>query len=107
MQEIKHKKRGEESAGIVERSVGAQLSAMGCERFDLGILPDAGGMILRERQRAIDIEKVIKWLRRENARGAHIYIRPAGTHSLSLIDDLTAEAIDRMKADMALGLKRF
>ncbi len=42
---------------------------------------------------------MIKWLRRENARGAHIYIRAAGTHSPSLIDDLTVEAIDRMKAE--------
>jgi hypothetical protein len=71
---------------------------MACERFDLGIVPDAGDTILREGQRAVDIEKVIRWLRRENARGAHIFIRPAGTHSLSLIDDVTVEAIDRMKA---------
>ncbi len=98
MTEIKHEKRGKKSAEIVERMVRGQLRAMGCERFDLGILPDVGDMILREGQRSIDIEKVIKWLRRENARGAHIYIRPAGTHSLSLIDDLTKEAIDRMKA---------
>ena len=27
------------------------------------------------------------------------YIRPAGVHSLSLLDDLTAEAIERMKAE--------
>jgi hypothetical protein len=78
-------KRDEKSAVIVERKVRIQLRAMGCERFDLGILPDAGETILREKQRAVDIEKVTKWLRRENARGAHIYIRPAGTHSLSLI----------------------
>jgi hypothetical protein len=77
----------------------AQLSAMNCERFDLGIRRDAGEMILREEQDAIEIEEAIKWLRHENGKGAHIYIRPAGTHSLSLIDDLTADAIERMKAE--------
>jgi hypothetical protein len=39
----------------------------------------------------------VKWLRHENAKGAHVYIRPAGIHNLSLLDDLTAEAIERMK----------
>ena len=34
-----------------------------------------------------------------NAKGAHIYVRPAGLHGLSLMDDLTAEAIERMKAE--------
>ncbi len=56
-------------------------------------------MILKEGQGAIEIERAIKWLRHENAKGAHIYIRSAGAHRLSLIDDLTAEAIERLKAE--------
>ena len=64
------KKRGEQSALIVERLVRVQLRAMGCERFDIGIKRDAGEMLLRERQAAIDIAKTIKWLRHENAKGA-------------------------------------
>src|SRR5712692_5519944 len=99
MTEAERKKRGEKSAVIVERLVRVQLRAMGCERFDLGIRRDAGEMILREGQGAFEIEATIKWLRHENAKGAHIYIRPAGLHGLSLMDDLTAEAIDRMKAE--------
>ena len=97
--EVERKKGGDKSAVIVERLVRAQLRAMGCDRFDLGIRRDAGEMILREAQRAIEIEEAIKWLRHENGKGAHIYIRPAGTHSLSLIDDLTADVIEQMKAD--------
>jgi hypothetical protein len=38
-------------------------------------------MILREGQGAIDIEGAINRLRHENGKGAHIYIRPTGTHS--------------------------
>src|SRR6202521_412461 len=99
MTEAERKKGSERSAVIVERLVRTQLRAMGCDRFDLGIRRDAGEMILREGQGAIEIEEAIKWLRHENGKGAHIYIRPAGTHSLSLIDDLTAESIERMRAD--------
>jgi hypothetical protein len=84
---------------IVARLVRIQLGAMGCERFDLGIKRDAGEMILREGQGAIEITGAIKWLRHENAKGAHIYVRPAGLHPLSLIDDLSAAAIERMKAE--------
>ena len=99
MTEVERKKHGEKSAVIVERLVRVQLRAMGCERFELGIRRDAGEMILREGQGAIEIEEAIKWLRHENAKGAHIYVRPAGLHALSLIDDLSAEAIERMKAE--------
>jgi RepB DNA-primase from phage plasmid len=99
MMEGEHKKRGEKSVVIVKRLVREQLRAMGCERFDLGIRREAGEMILREGQGAIEIEVAIKWLRHENGKGAHIYIRPAGAHSLSLIDDLTAEVIERMKGE--------
>jgi hypothetical protein len=97
--EAERKQRGEKSAVIVERLVRVQLRAMGCERFDLGIRRDAGEMILREGQGAFEVEATIKWLRHENAKGAHIYVRPAGLHGLSLIDDLTVEAIERMKAE--------
>jgi hypothetical protein len=99
MIEEERKNRGQKSAVIVERLVRVQLCAMGCERFDLGIRRDVDEMILREGQGAIEIEEAIKWLRHENAKGAHIYIRPAGTHSLTLIDDLAVESIGRMKAE--------
>jgi hypothetical protein len=97
--ETERRKRGEKSAVIVARLVRAQLRAMGCQRFDLGIKRDAGEMILREGQGPIEIEQAIKWLRHENAKDAHIYVRPGGAHSLSLLDDLSSEAIERMQAE--------
>ena len=83
----------------VARLVRSQLRAMGCARFDLGVRRDGGEMVLREGQDAFAVAEAVKWLRHENAKGAHVYIRPAGVHSLSLLDDLTAEAIERMKAE--------
>ena len=99
MTEAERKKRGAKSAVIVERLVRIQLRAMDCERFDIGIKRDAGEMILKEGQAALDIETTIKWLRHENGKGAHIYVRPAGVHALSFIDDLSAEALKRMKVE--------
>jgi hypothetical protein len=99
MTEAERKKRGAKSAVIVERLVRIQLRAMDCERFDLDIKRDAGEMILKEGQAALDIETTIKWLRHENGKGAHIYVRPAGVHALSFIDDLSAEALKRMKVE--------
>jgi hypothetical protein len=93
------KKRSVEPAVTVARLVWSQLRAMGCARFDLGVRRDGGEMVLREGQGAFAVAEAVKWLRHENAKGAHVYIRPAGIHSLSLLDDLTAEAIERMKAE--------
>ena len=76
-----------------------QLEAMGCERFDIGVKRSEGTMQLREGWGAKQILKAILWLRRENLYGAHIYVRPAGVHGLSLVDDLTASAVSRMKAE--------
>ena len=85
-------------ASITEREVRQQLAAMACDRFDLGALGQNGRMMLSENCRLTLIPSAIKWLRQENARGAHIFIRPRGAHSLSLIDDLSAATIPKIKA---------
>src|SRR5260370_35165462 len=96
MTEAERKKRGEKSAVIVERLVRAQLRAMRCEGFDLGIRRDAGEMILREGQGAFEAGATIKGLRHENAKGAPIYIRPAGIHGFSVVYDFTVDTNNRM-----------
>ncbi|MGH7836862.1 MAG: DNA-primase RepB domain-containing protein [Candidatus Binataceae bacterium] len=85
------------NASITEIEVRQQLAAMGCERVDLGALSQSGWMLLAENCSAALIPSAIKWLRRENACGVHIFIRPSGVHRLSLVDDLTADAIFGMK----------
>jgi hypothetical protein len=41
--------------------------------------------------------KSLSWLRYENGAGRNIYIRPAGEHQMSLVDDLSAPNIERMR----------
>jgi hypothetical protein len=84
------------SSVITHRQVIRQLAAMACEYFDVGILRPEGRMLLREGWTLSRIEQAIQRLRRENARGAHIFVRPHNAHALSLIDDLSVEAIARM-----------
>jgi hypothetical protein len=87
------------SASVTLNAIRRQIAAMGCERFDIGVLRPDGKMLLREGWLPGDIVNAIGWLRHENSAGGHIYIRPAGPHALTLIDDLTREGIERMSAE--------
>jgi hypothetical protein len=81
---------------ITERVIHRQLSAMASRRFEVGVLRKTDRMVLRRDQSVEQICKRIKWFRRENARGAHIFVRPEWPHTLSLIDDLSADIIEEM-----------
>jgi hypothetical protein len=78
----------------------AQLSAMGSEVFEIGLFkPDARNgeamMLLRVWDRET-VLRSIPWLKYQNRDGRNIYIRPKGEHNLSLVDDLTREAVISM-----------
>jgi hypothetical protein len=78
---------------------------MGCEVYEIGLFkphtPDSDPrepeMLSRTWDRATLI-KSVPWLRYQNSQGRNIYIRPKGEHHLSMVDDLTADAIKRMNA---------
>ncbi|MBS1854378.1 MAG: DNA topoisomerase [Acidobacteria bacterium] len=76
---------------------------MGAQIFEVGLFKPAA----QEQGQAVMIPRTwdrdtvlrsIPWLRLQNADGRNVYIRPKGEHDLSLVDDLTAEAVKRMKA---------
>ena len=92
---MEHKR---DSRVVAARVAMDQLAAMGCERFDIGVKRSDGAMILREGWGGKQVLKSLLWLRRENLNRGHIYVRPAGAHGLSLVDDLKAAALARMKA---------
>jgi RepB DNA-primase from phage plasmid len=81
------------NTSLTHIAVQRQLAAMGCDSYDIGVLQSRGRMLLREGRSARWIEHALGWLRRENARGAQIFVRPHGEHCLTLIDDLDASAI--------------
>lgn len=94
--------RGGVPAPSRDRSLEAiqrQVAALGVLRFDVGIRePKTGQMMNREWSRA-EVEQSAAWLKRMNAKGNDVYIRPAGDHGLVLVDDLKPEALERMRAD--------
>jgi len=87
-----------DSRVVAARVAMDQLGALGAERFDIGVKRTDGTMILREGWGTKQILKSLLWLRRENLNRGHIYVRASGVHGLSLVDDLKAAAIGRMKA---------
>src|SRR5579883_3030740 len=83
-----------------------QITAMGADVFEVGLFKpntpaDPHGepeMLPRVWDRET-LFRSVSWLCYQNSRGRNIYVRPKGDHHLSLVDDLTAEAIRRMKSD--------
>jgi hypothetical protein len=74
-----------------------QVDAMSVERFDV-LLRDAthGATIKREWSKA-ELFRSVPWLKRMNARGNNIYIRPHGEHGLALLDSLGAANLASMR----------
>jgi hypothetical protein len=87
-------------------AVERQTAAMGVDVFEVGLykprVPGEGSNEPEMLPRVWDRETLLRsvgWLCFQNAHGRNIYVRPKGEHHLTLVDDLTADAIQRMKAD--------
>jgi MobA/MobL family/RepB DNA-primase from phage plasmid len=81
-------------------AVRRQLQAMGCDGYEVG-LRDRDGRMLTRTWSHDEVLRAVPWLKRQNARGADIYVRPAGEQSqgLVLVDDLDQSQITRMKRE--------
>jgi hypothetical protein len=95
--------RGVKALDRTSETVTRQIGAMGAAVYEVGLYkPEAeaeGKAVMIPRTWDVDnLLRSIKWLRLQNLEGRNIYVRPKGEHSLSLVDDLTADAIRRMKS---------
>src|SRR5258708_16837668 len=85
-------------------AVRAHLAAIHSPLYEIGVFfPPGEGrteskMLLRTWDEAAR-HRSIPWLRAKNAEGAAIYVRPHGEHPYSLIDDLNAAGVRRLKAE--------
>ncbi len=79
-----------------------QIVAMGGTTFEIGLFKSdstdkaRSSMSLRTYS-AEAVFKVIPWLKFENYHGRNIFVRHCGEHNLSMVDDLSADSIRRMK----------
>ena len=93
------------STSTTMRFVQGQMLAMGVSVFEVGAYKPALGNARQEPEmllRTWDFESVTRsvgWLKLQNVRGRNIYIRPRGEHQLSLLDDLTQNSLEQMKAE--------
>jgi hypothetical protein len=80
-----------------------QIAAMGAQIFEVGLFKpsaaDEGRAVMIPRTwDGATLMRSIPWLRLQNAEGRNIYVRPKGEHDLSLVDDLSADAVRRIKS---------
>ncbi len=82
-------------------AVEKQSRAMGAKAFEIGLFdPNAARRPMLPRVWDTGtLLRSVSWLRLKNAEGRNIYIRPAGEHSLSLIDDASIQVIERLKSE--------
>ncbi len=79
------------------QAVQRQLHAFGVDRFDLGIRDGHQGKMMQRLWTPDEVLQHVAWLKRMNAQGNDIYVKPAGDHGLVLVDDLPLEALARLK----------
>lgn len=86
--------KGDRTAQAISR----QLAAMGCESFDIGIRDAASGKMMNRKWAAPEVLQNVQWLKRMNALGNDIFVRPAEEvrHGLVLLDDLSEEDLRAM-----------
>lgn len=85
------------------QAVRQQIQAMGVPVFEVGLFKptaaDEGRAVMIPRTWDADtLIRSIPWLRLQNSEGRNIYVRPKGEHDLSLVDDLSVDALKQMKS---------
>lgn len=76
-----------------------QITALDVPHFEVGIREAKTGQMMNREWSRAEVEQSASWLKRMNAKGNDVYIRPAGEHGLVLVDDLTADKISIMAKD--------
>ena len=71
---------------------------MGVARFDVLLRAASNGATVTRKWNKAELLKSIAWLKRMNARGNNVYVRPDGEHGLVLLDSLTKENLASMRS---------
>ncbi|MBW4049674.1 MAG: DNA topoisomerase [Proteobacteria bacterium] len=75
------------------------MTALGVERLLVGIRDAQTGLMMHRTWSRAELERSVPWLKRMNAQGNDIYLRPSGDHGLVLVDDLKPDALERMQRE--------
>ena len=80
-------------------AVERMLGALDAPAYDIGILSDRGMLPGLSNLSAESVLSRLPLLKAHNARRAHIYIRPAGEHRFTVLDDLNSDSVARLAGD--------
>jgi hypothetical protein len=80
-------------------AVERMLAALDAPAYDIGILSDRGMLPGLSNLPAAGVLSRLPLLKAHNARGAHIYIRPAGEHRFTVLDDLNLDSVNQLAGD--------
>jgi hypothetical protein len=75
------------------------LQALDAPAYDIGVLSHRGMLPGLTGLSPEQLISRLSLLKSHNARGAHIYVRPSGEHRYTVLDDLSADSVDRLGAD--------
>ncbi len=82
-----------------ETIVRSMLTAIEAPLYDIGVLSHRGMLPGLDGIAAEAILERLSLLKNRNARGSHIYIRPAGEHCYTALDDLSEISLAKLAAD--------
>jgi hypothetical protein len=82
-----------------EITVRNMLTAIEAPLYDIGVLSDRGMLRGLDGIPADAVLARLSLLKSRNARGSHIYIRPAGEHRYTALDDLSETSLRKLTAD--------
>jgi hypothetical protein len=82
-----------------ELSIRKMLPAIEAPIYDVGVLSDRGMLPGLNGISADAVLAKLSLLKYRNARGSHIYMRPAGEHRFTVLDDLNQTSLARLSAD--------
>lgn len=78
------------------RAIGQTLDALPCDQYVIGVRDAKTGKMMQRTWDRAQVEKSTRWLKRQNALGSDIYIRPASDNYV-LVDDLSAAQLAKLR----------
>ena len=82
-----------------EITVRKMLTAVEAPLYDIGVLSDRGMLPGLNAITAAAVIDRLALLKYRNTRGSHIYVRPAGEHRFTVLDDLNEASLTRLSED--------
>jgi len=82
-----------------QNAVERMLAALDAPAYDLGVLSERGMLPGLSNLTVAGVFSRLPLLKAHNARGAHIYIRPAGEHRFTVLDDLNSDSVAQLAGD--------